>query len=50
MIIKLFVLLKLPKKRMAVSASGKNGSPMRLRPDAQRAINSVQVRTLQKNL
>lgn len=38
-----FVLIKLPKKRMSVSASGKGVSPMRLRPDAQRAINSVQV-------
>ena len=39
-----FVLVKLPKKRIAVSAAAKAGSALRLRPTAQRAIDSVQVR------
>lgn len=38
-----FVLVKLPKKRIAVSAAAKAGSALRLRPTAQRAIDSVQL-------
>ena len=42
-----FVLLKLPKKRVTVSAAGKAGSSgLRLRANAQRAIDSVQVRVV----
>ena len=37
-----FVLVKLPKRRVTVSVGG-SGSGLRLMPNAQRAIDSVQV-------
>ena len=38
-----FVLVKLPKRRVTVSVGGGSGGGLRLMPNAQRAIDSVQV-------
>ena len=38
-----FVLVKLPKRRVTVSAAAGGGSGLRLRANARRALDSVQV-------